>query len=225
MICCASHTGTRRNLAAMRNAGWGLLVSRGDNRTHWNTAGFARWVGDNGAWSDHRAGRAFDEDEYEQFLEWVEAQATVPDWLVLPDVVAGGTASLALSARYRNRCQAVAPLVLIAVQDGMEDAHLEPLVGPAVGIFLGGSTAWKLARMGYWGEFCAARRLHYHVARVNTAKRMFMAIAAGADSVDGSSASRYAVTLPMLDQASRHRDLFSPRSEERTSAQDGGIAE
>jgi len=216
----ASRTGTKRNLDAMRARGWGLLVSRAGA---WRREGFEHWAADNGAWADHQAQRQFDEDEYERFLEWVETQ-TIPDWLVLPDVVAGGSASLELSARYRNRCSAVSPLVLIAVQDGMEASNLEPLVGPSVGIFLGGSTEWKLATMRYWGEFCAARRLHYHVARVNTTKRMFMAIAAGADSVDGSSASRYAVTLPKLDGASRHRDLFAVRRE-RTSAQDGGIAE
>lgn len=207
MMCYASRTGTRRNLDALRRAGWGLLVSRAGE---WRTEGFGRFVADNGAWSDFQAGRAFDEDEYERFLEWIEAQAVIPDWCVLPDVVAGGAASLALSARYLNRCMAVSPLVLVAVQDGMEADDLAPLVGPRVGIFLGGSTGWKLQTMHYWGEFCAERELHYHVARVNTVKRMFLALASGADSVDGSSASRYAVSLPKLDIASRHQDMFAP---------------
>jgi len=66
--------------------------------------------------------------------------------------------------------------------------------------------------MAYWGEFCATHGVYYHVARVNTARRMYQAIAAGAHSIDGTSATRYSVTLPMLDSASRHRDLFSPRS-------------
>lgn len=170
MMCYASRTGTRRNLTALRQAGWGLLVSRAGV---WRTEGFDRFVADNGAWADFQAGRAFDEDEYERFLEWLEAQATVPDWCILPDVVAGGAASLALSTRYLNRCMAVSPLVLIAVQDGMEAHDLAPLVGPRVGIFLGGSTEWKLKTMRYWGEFCIERQLHYHIARVNTAKRMF----------------------------------------------------
>ena len=84
------------------------------------------------------------------------------------------------------------------------------LVGPQVGIFLGGSTEWKLANMRLWGEFCAARDIHYHVARVNSAKRLFMAIGAGAHSVDGSSASRYAVTIAALASASRQGDLYAP---------------
>jgi hypothetical protein len=177
----------------------------------WRTEGFENWVGDNGAWADYQAQRAFDEDEYERFLTWVEAQAAVPAWLVLPDVVAGGTASLELSARYLNRCQAVAPLVLVAVQDGMEPIDLEPIVGRSVGIFLGGSTEWKIAQMRQWGEFCAERGIYYHVARVNSIARMALAASCGADSVDGSSASRYAVTLPKLAYAARQPDMLSPR--------------
>lgn len=207
MICYASRTGTRRNLNALRTHGWGLLVSRAGV---WRTEGFERICGDNGAWADFQAGRAFDEDAYERFLDWLAAQPVVADWLVLPDIVAGGMDLLALSMRYLNRCRSVAPMVLIAVQNGMEPEDLAPLVGPQVGIFLGGSTDWKLERMIEWGEFCAARDVHYHVARVNTIKRMALAIAAGADSIDGFSGSRYAVTVPKLSYAARYRDLFSP---------------
>jgi hypothetical protein len=207
LICYASRTGTKRNLAALRAAGWGLLVSRA---WEWRTEGFTRIAGDNGAWSDHQAGRAFNADGFERFLEWLAAQPVVPDWIVLPDIVAGGRASLDLSLRHLNRCLAVAPLVLIAVQDGMVPADLVPHVGRSIGIFLGGSTEWKLANMRRWGEFCAAHRLHYHVARVNTARRYRLAHDAGAGSVDGSSASRYSVTLPALDFASRQPDLWAP---------------
>lgn len=208
MMCYASRTGTKRNLRALRAAGWGLLVSRAGV---WRAEGFERVAADNGAWADFQSGRPFDEDEYERYLDWLSALPIAPDWLVLPDIVAGGLPSLALSIRYLNRCAEISPLLLIAVQDGMEAEHLEPLVSAHVGIFLGGSTEWKLKMMRYWGEFCAERGLHYHVARVNTVKRMFLALAAGANSVDGSSATRYAVTLPKLDLAARHQDMFCPR--------------
>ncbi len=206
MICYASRTGTRRNLDALRAHGWRLLVSRAGV---WRTEGFENVCGDNGAWADFQAGRAFDEEAYDRFLDWM-ASAAVPDWLVLPDIVAGGLASLDLSLRYMNRCLSVAPLVLIAVQDGMEADDLAPHVGPSVGIFLGGSTPWKLARMREWGEFCAERGIHYHVARVNSIRRMALAASAGATSIDGSSASRYAVSLPKLAYAARQADMFSP---------------
>ena len=203
MMCYASRTGTRRNLAALRAAGWGLLVSRGGE---WRTEGFARYVLDNGAWADFQAGRAFDADAFELLIDELGAGA---DWIVLPDIVAGGRASLELSLRWSNRCLSCCPLVLIAVQDGMQEPDLEHLVGRSVGIFLGGSTPWKLANMARWGLFCARHGVYYHVARVNTERRMWMAIAAGADSIDGSSASRYAETLPLLDRASRQADLFA----------------
>lgn len=208
MFCYASRTGTRRNLDALRRHGWGLLVSRAGV---WRTEGFERVCGDNGAWADFQAGRAFDEDAYDRFLDWLAAQSVTADWLVLPDIVAGGLPSLELSCRFLNRCLSVAPMVLIAVQDGMEGDHLAPLVGPQVGVFLGGSTEWKIARMAYWGRFCAARGIYYHVARVNSIARMSLAASCGADSIDGSSASRYAVTLPKLAYAARQRDMFAPR--------------
>ncbi len=204
MKCYASRTGTRRNLDALRVANWGLLVSRAGE---WRTEGFDRYVLDNGAWADFQAKRAFDGDAFERLIDKLGARA---DWIVLPDIVAGGRASLDLSVRWLNRCLSVCPLVLIAVQDGMAETDIASLVGDSVGVFLGGSTAWKVANMLRWGAFCAERGIHYHVARVNTARRLWLAIAAGADSVDGSSATRYAVTLPMLDRASGQTDMFAP---------------
>jgi hypothetical protein len=203
MICYASRTGTKRNLEALRAAGWRLLVSRADK---WKTEGF-RYALDNGAWSDFQQQRSFDEDRFERLIDKL---GTGADWIVLPDIVAGGLESLALSMRWANRCRSVADLVLIAVQDGMEHADLAPYVGRHVGVFLGGSTEWKLARMLDWGAFCAEHRCWYHVARVNTRNRFNLAAAAGATSIDGSSASRYAKTLPDVDAWSKQRDLFAP---------------
>ena len=216
MMCWASRTGTRRNLDVLGWHGWGLLVSRAGvwRVEEWRcpvTGDMIRFriVADNGAWSDFQAARDFDEDAFDRFLDWLADLPRPPEWLVLPDIVAGGLRSLDLSTRYVNRCLSIAPLVLIAVQDGMEHADLAPLVGPSVGIFLGGSTEWKLDRMADWGEFCRDRRVHYHVARVNTAKRFRMAHAAAAASIDGTSGTRFAVTVPALDCASRQPDLFA----------------
>ncbi|PJI55623.1 hypothetical protein CTI14_03280 [Methylobacterium radiotolerans] len=215
MMCWASRTGTRRNLDALGRHGWGLLISRaGVWRVEcWTCPETGerirfRIVADNGAWSDYQTGRGFDEEAFERFLDWLSRLDQPAEWLVLPDIVAGGPRSLDLSVRYLNRCLAVVPLVLIAVQDGMEHADLAPLVGPSIGIFLGGSTEWKLARMAGWGAFCRERGCHYHVARVNTARRFRMAHAAAAQSIDGTSATRFATTLPALDLAARQPDLF-----------------
>lgn len=203
MICYASRTGKGRNLDALRAAGWRLLISRAGR---WRTEGMP-YALDNGAWSDFQNGQAFDA---EAFRELVERFAFNADWIVAPDLVAGGHASLAMSVDWLPYLAQRSTLVLLAVQDGMRPEDLVDLVGPRVGIFLGGSTQWKLDQMQLWGEFCAERRAYYHVARVNTVRRIYRAAAAGARSIDGSSASRYSVNLPRLDSASRQADFLAP---------------
>lgn len=202
MICYASRTGTRRNLAALRAAGWRLLLTPG---SHLHAHGF-RFALDNGAWAAYLGGRDLDTDAYQQALEKVGAAA---DWVVAPDIVAGGMRSLDLTATWLPRL-ACLRLVLIAVQDGMTPADVRPFVGSGVGVFLGGSTAWKLATMQRWGDWADTLGVYFHIGRVNTARRIRMAHRAGADSIDGTSASRYAVTLPRLDTASRQPTLLPP---------------
>lgn len=205
MICYASRTGTRRNLNALRMAGWRLLISRAGE---WRTEGF-RYCLDNGAWSDFQAGRDFDGEAFERLIDRLGAGA---DWIVLPDIVADGPRSLDLSLRWLNRVRSSCDLVLIAVQDGMEPSDVAPFLGANVGLFLGGSTEWKLARMADWGTAAAEVPCWYHVARVNTVRRIKMASAAGANSIDGSSVTRFACNLPRLDAAARQADFFSPRA-------------
>ena len=127
----------------------------------WRTEGFDHYVLDNGAWSDFQASRPFDDVAFERLIERLGARA---QWIVLPDIVAGGLASLELSLRWSNRCLSACPMVLLAVQDGMTEADVSPFVGPAIGLFLGGSTPWKISTMAAWGAFCCSRGVYYHVA-------------------------------------------------------------
>ncbi len=194
MIPYASRTGTRRNLDALRAAGWRLMVSaRGVLRTE----GFP-YALDNGAWTAHQRGEPFDVAAFEKALALFGAGA---DFVVLPDIVGGGLASLEMSLGWQPRVDA--RLVLLPVQDGMTEADVEPHLGPAVGIFVGGSTEWKLATMRRWGVVARRVGCHLHVGRVNSRRRIRLCAEAGADSVDGSSVTRYAETLPLLDAARR----------------------
>jgi hypothetical protein len=202
MIAYASRTGTRRNLAALRAAGWRLLVSAGSRL---RTEGFG-YALDNGAWSCHQRGCPFDERAFERAVERLGADA---DWIVLPDIVAGGHASLRYSLAWLPRLEGLRRPLLLAVQDGMAPADVAPLFGSGLGIFVGGSTPWKLATALTWGRLARARGCWCHVGRVNTARRIRLCAAAGADSFDGSSASRFALSLPLLDKARRQPDLFA----------------
>lgn len=201
----ASRTGTRRNLAALRRAGWHLLISA---TGVWRTEGFP-YALDNGAWTAFQQGTRFDGVRFMVLLRRFGADA---DWCVVPDIVAGGMRSLQFSMTWLPYVQRFTSLPLLAVQDGMSPADIAPHVGENVGIFVGGSTKWKLETLPQWGELAKARRCYLHVGRVNSARRIFACAAHGVDSFDGTSATRFAVTLPKLDNARRQRDLFGERS-------------
>jgi len=202
MIGYASKTGTRRNLAALRGAGWRLLLSPAGCGL--NPVGF-RYGLDNGAWSHYQQGTLFDEGAFDEALVLRGPEA---DWVAVPDVVCGGAASLEFSLRWLPRVSARAQLALIPVQDGMTTSELRPLLGARVGIFVGGSERWKEQNAWGWGQLAREVGCYLHVGRVNSQRRISICAAAGAHSFDGTSVSRFAVTLPRLDRARRQRALF-----------------
>jgi len=204
MIAYASRTGTRRNLDALRRAGWRLMVSaRGSLRPE-----CFRYALDNGAWTAFQRGEPFDVRAFDKAVTLLGAAA---DWIVLPDIVAGGPASLRLSLDWldtlRGRPDLRGAQYLLAVQNGMEPGQIAPLVSPEVGIFVGGDTPWKLATMATWTRLAHERGALCHVGRVNTVRRIRLCAAAGADSFDGSGVSRFASALPPLDRARRQPDI------------------
>jgi hypothetical protein len=121
------------------------------------------------------------------------------DWIAAPDIVAGGLASLRRSEAWLPRIATFA-MPLIVVQDGMEPADLWPLVGPHCGVFIGGSTRWKLTTLPRWGQLSRARGCYLHVGRVNSAKRIALCQEAGAHSFDGRCAL-YVKHIPALTRA------------------------
>ena len=204
MIAYASRTGTRRNLDALRAAGWRLMVSaRGVLRTE----GF-RYALDNGAWTSFQRGEPFHVAAFERAVARLGADA---DWIVVPDIVMGGLASLQFSRgwldRLRRRRALSGATFLIAVQNGMKPAHVGGMLDPQVGIFVGGDTRWKLATMAQWARLAHAHGAICHVGRVNSARRIHLCAAAGIDSFDGSGVSRLASALPPLDLARRQVDV------------------
>lgn len=201
VIGYASRTGTRRNLAALRRAGWRLLVSA---TGCWRHEGFPYAI-DNGAWTAHQQGHDIDLDIFARLLAKMGRDA---DWVVVPDIVGGGLASLDLTLEWLPRVMDEAPRAMIAVQDGIEVDEVETLLGDRVGVFVGGSTEWKLSTMGAWAEAARRHGAWCHIARVNTARRIRRCHDVGAHSFDGTSASRFSKTLPRLDHARRQPTML-----------------
>ena len=222
----ATMTGTRRNLAALRDAGWGVLLNPYVQR---DTKGMPYML-DNGAWTmfqidlaraagklptdapDRRYPEEVGlEEAFElQFTRLCDRFGSGADYIVVPDIVASPH-SLARSLGWLEPLAVYGVPLLIPVQNGMMVEHLQPHIGVRrlwrhtvpVGLFVGGDTEWKLATMQQW--CCLAREagVPCHVGRVNTQQRIRMCLEAGATSFDGTAASRYESVLKDLDMARR----------------------
>jgi len=211
----ASRTGTRRNLDALESAGWRLLATAGtlDRYKHpsptWADHAPAPYALDNGAWSAFTNGKPFDVPSFEKALSLLGGGA---DWIVCPDIVAGGLESLAFSLSWLARVRVHGP-ALIAVQNGMKPEDLQPHIGAGVGLAVGGSTEWKLASLPIWGDLARRAGCYLHVLRVNSARRIRYCQECGAHSFDGTSATRFAVNVPRLNaarvNATTQQNLFS----------------
>ncbi len=205
MIAYASRTGTKRNLAELRKYGFRLLVSAtGDHRTE----GWTDYALDNGAWTAYNSGVPFRADRFRLLLDRLGAGA---DWVVVPDIVAGGLESLAFSLEWLDECLAACPRVLIGVQDGMVLEDVEPYINERVGIAIGGTTEWKLEQLrdDVWGRLCHDRGAWLHCLRVNTIGRIADCESAGCHSFDGTSATRWAVNIPKLARGRAHRSILA----------------
>lgn len=208
----ASRTGTKTTLANMRKMGWSILVSASGVL---RTESFEHWAVDNGAWSAYLQGKSFDEDAFSRAIDKVGEGA---DWVVLPDIVAGGMASLDLSLKWLDRLRGFPERALIAVQDGITVDDVRDYLGPMVGLFIGGSTPWKLATLDAWAALSRRKGCYLHVGRVNSLKRINACAQVGANSFDGTSIIAFPNSINMLTSgviASHHQQsLFNPRTKE-----------
>ena len=202
MIGYASDVTTARNIAGLRAGGWRILYAapRIDRLERW-TPDFAYAI-DNGAWTTHTRGCPFD---FGAFVDAVEAHGGSADWVVAPDVVGGGPASLELSRGWVKWLKARCQRVLLAVQDGIPCTPAT--VAGFDGVAIGGLDPWKFAQLGHhcaaykpctpscgtsraWRDVCGPDRW-LHVLRCNSQRRIRWCAMAGADSFDGSGPAKY----------------------------------
>lgn len=192
----ASRTGTRRNLAALRAAGWGLFVSAaGVHRSE----GF-RFIIDNGAWTAYSRGEAWDRTRFEALLDKLGRSADC-DGIVAPDIVCGGRESLTLSLSWLDILMDYGHRVYLPVQPGIAPSDVASLLGPRVGLFVGGDSSWKESTSHAWSRLAREHDARCHVGRVNSLRRLLIVKAGGAHSFDGSGPSRFAKALDEMEAA------------------------
>lgn len=206
----ASWTGTKKNLDGLQLHGWRLLtgphimVKNAWDLPRWTDGTVAPFMLDNGAWTAFQRGEKFDCVAFEKA---VRIAGKIADNIVIPDIVEGGKDSLLFSITWMKFLEQYP--VLIAVQDGIHPDEVFEYLNKRVGIFVGGSTEWKLDTASQWGRLAKQIGCHLHIARVNTAKRIRLCKFVGADSFDGSGISKfYAKKMPRLDAQLRQQTIW-----------------
>jgi hypothetical protein len=148
------------------------------------------WAHDNAVFTQWKAGRPFDDGAFHAHLQlaqnavergWWEvtrsgektrAPATPPSFLVLPDVVADGAASMRKSMEWLPWTEPLGWPLFFVVQDGMRAADVAAVMPDVDGLFVGGSSSWKWATAAAWGALCLDWGRPLHIGRVGTGKRV-----------------------------------------------------
>lgn len=190
MVAYCGQTRSSALIAELEALGIGECTQRGELPPR-----RSRWFHDNRAFADWKVGRLFNGVRWQRDQWRIRNGALRPDFIVVPDIVAGGRASLDFSAFERPFVAEGLPAYLV-VQDGMTPdlvaAWLDAQPEPYAGIFVGGSLEWKLATAPAWVDLAHARGMRCHIGRVGPADRVRWAREIGADSIDSS--------LPLRDR-------------------------
>lgn len=144
------------------------------------------YFGENGAFADWQAGRAFDEALFMAHVERMttyRAPIRLPEFIPLPDVVGKGAESLRVSLAWVDRLRGHGVPLYLVVQNGMGD-EVRRFRGSFDGIFVGGTLRWKLRTARGWVELAHDMGIPCHIGRMGTESRLRAAIEMGADSVD-----------------------------------------
>jgi hypothetical protein len=180
-------TRSRRTIAVCERLGLGECVNRGELPPRRASSG---WFLDCGAFVDFKAGRAFDGVRWDRDLRWIAyrleaGKVQAPDFIVMPDIVGGGAASLARSVEQLTYVPPELPVRYLVVQEGMTAAQVAEVLPEFGGIFIGGAAmSWKLETAPMWIALAHQHGLPCHIGRIGTLARLELARSLGADSVD-----------------------------------------
>lgn len=180
-------TRSKRAIALCERLGLGECTNRGELPPRRVDNG---WFLDCGAFVDWRAARPFNLARWMRDLRYVAyrvefGQLRAPDFIVVPDVVGDGAASLARSLDMVEWVPAELPVRYLVVQEGMTPTQVAEVLPHFGGLFVGGaSMAWKLGTAPEWIALAHAHGRRCHIGRIGTLTRLELARRLGADSVD-----------------------------------------
>jgi hypothetical protein len=205
MIAYVGDTTARELVKRLKEAGLRSMLVRG----RLSRRRLDDWAYDNGGFEDWRNERPFDADQFNADVDAMCAyrEEIQPDFIVLPDKVAQGDASLDYSLEWLHELheRGVRLPCYLAVQDGMEPERTRPCLDGIAGLFVGGTLDWKLARAQDWVHLAHERGIPCHVGRVGSYKRVVWSKLIGADSIDSC--------LPLWCRAQERRFIHALRQQ------------
>jgi len=189
IIPYCSVTTNKRNLHALSRYPWRFLLSTSmpnavslKRRNKDFANGYAI---DNGAFADYSNQRPFQSEKFKRLIGiWGEGS----DWVAVPDSIGNRNKTLEMADYWIDKIPFNKVLV---VQDGMKTEDLDAFKSKIVGIFIGGTTDWKLKTIPYWSQWALENKKLCHVGRVNSVRRLKCCVEACATSFDGSGMARF----------------------------------
>ena len=205
MIAYCASTSTKTTLSALQAARWRLLMTpdilkrtKDNQPQRWPNGATAPYALDNGAYGAFNRGRPFNGEAFKWAVERVGRGA---DWVAIPDAVGNATDTFKLAAHWFKFVTGHTQKPLFVVQDGMAAADVAQWCVRGCGLFIGGTTEYKLKTMAQWARLAHRHGQICHVGRVNTQKRIILCGHAGVDSFDGSGVAQFPNKLTLLDRA------------------------
>lgn len=180
-------TRSRALILELARFGIGECTVRGELPPYRHTNG---WFFDNGAFRDWRAGVPFDSEQFTKDILRISNDVAFgryrpPDFIVVPDLVAAGMASLEESNSWLPDLRGRGMLYL-AVQDGMDPGMIAGVLDDGLydGVFVGGTVDWKAETAATWVDLAHWMGLNCHIGRVGTWRKILWAFDIDADSID-----------------------------------------
>ena len=182
------------HLAEVKRLGLGIMLA---SSPHWQPDKSHKDVScalDNGAFQCWRKGYPFSVQApiFRECLQRAFLVGIRLDFVVCPDIVAGGLASLEFSMGWARGELRGAPRLALAVQDGMRPQDLvnADAISYFSHIFVGGTPKWKWATAEQWVHWAHDHGMQCHIGQCGRLHFLRRAAAIGADSVDSASIVR-----------------------------------
>ena len=182
----SGNDGKKSNLEYLKMHGYGIMVSR----NYRDPRRSEYYAFDNGAFSAWKNNKPWDSESFLRVLEKFLGHEKGPDFVVVPDIVGEGVRSLKWSLEWLDKIGGGETRYYLAVQDGMTNDMVKPIIKQFGGLFVGGTLEWKYQTAKDWVALSHSHILPCHIGRCGEWDKVAWASIIGADSIDSMSWAR-----------------------------------